>query len=261
MSKRLFAWGMNAYPSSPLKGCINDLIDYCNSLISRGFSCHTVTDEFATDSRILNEIKSSFDCAKPGDVLVFAGSSHGSYIPDNHGDELDRRDELICPIDFPKSYILDDDLRSLCSKIPDGVTVEFFLDNCYSGTATRTLSPQVHKIPVLTGRYIPFIGKSPSRRPSIKAGKKDKSSVATDMKEILFAACGEGQTSAEVLIGGLPRGAFSYYVCKCIRENPKYTRSQLIDYVSKKVALLGVNQIPQLECSPNRIKQVMFDGK
>jgi hypothetical protein len=61
--------------------------------------------------------------AKAGDKLLFHFSGHGSQIRDRDGDELkDQLDEIICPhdMDWNGTYIVDDDLKAVFSKLPAG---------------------------------------------------------------------------------------------------------------------------------------------
>lgn len=255
--KKALIWGINAYPTSPLQGCINDLVDYANTFISMGFSCITLTDGFATKAKIIAELKSLVSNAKSGDILAIAGSSHGSYIADQNGDEItDHRDEIICPIDFPTGYIRDDELKTIFAGLRAGVTCDIFLDCCFSGTATRVMNIQPHKIPVLGSRYLRFTGKV--KTPKITIPSVEKFVLVPTMKETLYAASKDNQTSSEILVGGVPRGAFSYYICKGLREFPNYTRDQLINYVKNKITLIGIAQTPQLECKSGESTQLPF---
>src|SRR5215213_4884637 len=79
-----------------LAGCVNDANDVVSSLIVCGFpptQVHKITNERATKARIVKELAWLVQDAKPGDVLVFYISSHGSQETDRDGDEPDRLDE------------------------------------------------------------------------------------------------------------------------------------------------------------------------
>ncbi len=247
--KKALLVGINAYPSAPLQGCVNDVLDYQATLGVKGFSWVSLTDGLATKARIIAELNTLVGSAQPGDSLVFAYSGHGSYITDQNSDEADRKDELLCPVDFPSGYIRDDDLKAIFARLPVGVVCDVFLDSCFSGTCTR-LAPQEHRIPVLGARYLPFSGKKPA--------KKDKAVIVPTMKESLFAASGEHQTSSEISVAGKPRGAFSYYACKFLRTYPTYTRDQLVSYAKAKIAAIGLSQVPQLECQAAKASQIPF---
>ena len=239
--KTAIIYGTDRYynlSGSDLHGCVNDAAAWKAFAEGKGFNVVYMTNptdgmfRAATSNAIANSIS--------GDVLLIVGSSHGSYMSDTSGDEGDHRDELICFSNFSASggYLPDDQFRAMLSGLRAGVICDVFLDNCFSGTGTRL--PQTHKIPVIGNRYVPFPGKAPR-------GANPKA-IITTMKENLFAACGEGQTSAEVSVGGKPRGLASYYWQKALSSYPTYTRDQIMNWVKPKVAAVVPNQIPQLEC-------------
>lgn len=246
--KRALIIGINAYPTAPLQGCINDLIDYQNTLGAKGFSYVALSDWQATKARILAELRTMVSSARSGDSIAFCYSGHGSYTTDRTGDEPDRKDELLVPIDYQAGqYIFDDELRAELARLTAGVTCDVFADSCYSGTVTR-LMPQTHKIPVLGTRYMPLVGKP----------KKAKAIVVPTLNHALWAACGEGQTSSEVLVSGVPRGVFSYYACKAMRTYPAWSRDQCINYAKQRIAAIGLTQVPQLECKVSEAAQLPF---
>lgn len=110
--------------------------------------------------------------------------------------------------------------------------------------------PQKHKIPVLGDRYVPFEGK-----PRKVA---DKAIVVPTLKESLFASSGDNQTSAEVSVGGVPRGLFSFYAQKAITSYPTHTRDQIMNYCRTKVAAVVPGQTPQLECQAANAAKLPF---
>lgn len=56
------------------------------------------------------------------------------------GDELDKKDEAICPHDFATAGpITDDDIGAVLAGMPAGVNLDIFLDSCFSGTVTRVM--------------------------------------------------------------------------------------------------------------------------
>ena len=85
-----------------------------------------------------------------------------------------------------------------------------------------------------------------------------KKSILEDVRQSLEHATWiqDGQTSAEISIGGKVRGAFSYFLWKEIRAGG--TRSAIMSRVCKQVAALGLNQIPQLEASKAEMLQAPF---
>jgi hypothetical protein len=81
---------------------------------------------------------------KPGDIVYFHYSGHGTQVLDDNGDELDGLDETLVPSDYGKqndgsNNIRDDEIGALLSELksknPGSITVT--MDSCYSGSNTR----------------------------------------------------------------------------------------------------------------------------
>lgn len=91
-----------------------------------------------TPTRV-NMLKAFQDLAqssRAGDTCVVHYSGHGGYLKDDNGDEPDRRDETLVPLDYNTAgQIRDDDLfKSLVVQVPKGVLLMCLMDSCYSGT-------------------------------------------------------------------------------------------------------------------------------
>lgn len=68
------------------------------------------------------------------------------------------------------------------------------------------------------------------------------------INHILLAGCREDQTSADAYIGGAYNGAFSYFLCKAVRETAgPITLGNLIRQVRQALVSEGFIQVPQLE--------------
>jgi hypothetical protein len=115
------------------------------------------TNASATRANIIAGIKWLVTGAKKGDVIVFYYSGHGSQVVDLNKDEIDKKDETICPHDYAAAgMIKDDDLRSLFAGLAAGVNLDVILDSCHSGTGTREMAA-LAAVPVdeqVTYRYI-----------------------------------------------------------------------------------------------------------
>lgn len=244
--KKALIIGINNYPgtSSDLTGCLNDAADALASLKAAGFSCTTLYDVKATRAAILAGMNAVFQCTRSGDSVVVYYSGHGSQVRDASGDESDGWDEVICPADWP-NYVSDDDIRTILAKVPAGVNIDMIFDCCHSGTGTREIG-QTYTVRSLP----PIVGKVS------KKGVKSRATVVANLNHCLWAGCAAGQTSAELLIGGKVRGAFSYYLWKEIRAGG--TRSAIMARVCKQVAALGLKQVPQLEASQTELLQAPF---
>ena len=152
MTKKALIVGINDYApvgvgGPDLRGCVNDVQDVAHSLNALGIvpatpkTMRILTDQRATRSAILDGLKWLITGAKKGDTLVFHYSGHGSQVAELKGDEIDRKDETICPHDYASAgMIRDDDFRAIFKGLAAGVNLDVILDSCHSGTGTRELA-------------------------------------------------------------------------------------------------------------------------
>jgi len=135
--------------SNQLAGCINDTENLKKFLVDKNFFKESeltfMNDKLTGDlypnkaniMKQLNNLVSFANNNKTSNVsLFFAYSGHGAYIADKNGDEADKRDEVICPLDFQSAgFIIDDDIRKLfIDKLPSNVKIVMLFDSCFSGT-------------------------------------------------------------------------------------------------------------------------------
>lgn len=162
MATKALLIGINDYspvgPGGPdLSGCINDVRDVLYTLNSFGIikpvpaQLRVLTDKGATKANIMAGAQWLMQGCKRGDLLIFYYSGHGSQLPDlGNLDDIDRKDETICPHDYASAgMIRDDDLRKVFSCVPaDGsITLEVLLDSCHAGSGTRELGARYIEAP------------------------------------------------------------------------------------------------------------------
>lgn len=263
--KKALCVGINKFQNLPqgnwLNGCVNDTDDMISVLKKyQGFTDNDIvklTDEQATKKNIMENLTEMVNGAKAGkyDNLVFSISSHGTQVPDTHGDEKDMADEAFCPTDLiqkgdvwdPDHIIVDDELHDLFVQLPETVTLECYFDTCHSGTALKAIDLLLDRKP----RFLP--------PPSLEAFEKVRArwprSMAVSLKEkglstrnILWAACRSDQTSADANISGTWHGAFTYYLCQNINKSQnKLTRQKLLAKLRVDLKKNKYDQLPQLE--------------
>lgn len=143
---RALCVGIDDYASNPLGGCVADADAWARTLGALGFDVDRLRDHEATRGRILSALRERIDSSRAGDVIVFQFAGHGTQIVDLDGDEgPEGLDEALCPIDFDEGrLIIDDDLRGLFDRLPEGVNATCFFDCCHSGTAARVLGARGH---------------------------------------------------------------------------------------------------------------------
>ena len=156
MARYALCVGINEFKSLPrsswLNGCVNDAKDISKTLRKLGFPARNIQvlcDRDATKKKVMAALEAMVAKAKPGDHVVFTFSSHGTQVPSlpGEGDEEDNLDEAFTCYDLKesgedwdrKTVILDDELRELFAKVPEGVLLEVLLDTCHSGTGLRDL--------------------------------------------------------------------------------------------------------------------------
>lgn len=207
-TRRALCIGIDAYPreGDRLQGAVADSRLWASVLEEAGFAITTLTDRDATRQLILGSIYQLVTNAAEGDVLVVQYSGHGTHAPDLDGDEDDRQDEAICPVDFRRGeLILDDDLALLWDLIPDGVAVTIFFDSCHSGGSNRDVSDdvvslgrsveltpgEVAKFRIARGADAPNGRKTALSlvRDSESAPESAAPSAPTTALEVQFAAC------------------------------------------------------------------------
>lgn len=141
MVKRALVIGVNRYRSvTPLRGCVSDAYEIGIALRVRGFSVRMLADERADLPAILERLEWLAETPADG-AAVLHYSAHGTQFRDPDGDEIDSRDEVVCPFDSdPRSYwdrgMLSDDV--LAKKLPQCPTV-VIADTCHSGTQSRDI--------------------------------------------------------------------------------------------------------------------------
>lgn len=138
-TRKALCIGINAYPgANALAGCVPDARAWGEALTNLGFSVTLMLDEAATQARILSELELLVGTARKGDVLAVHYSGHGTYVEDLDGNEEGGQDQAICPIDFEDGrLIIDDDLDAILGRLPDGVSMTLFMDNCHAFSNTR----------------------------------------------------------------------------------------------------------------------------
>ena len=144
MSKYALLIGINYFGTqNRLYGCINDVIVMRKYLIEkRGYSPDNITvlrdDETTFVLPDKNNIMSKFidliNIANTNNSseIFFHYSGHGTYGRDTNGDEKDRKDEYICPVDF--NFICDDDIRGSLRNLNNNTKLLSVMDCCHSAT-------------------------------------------------------------------------------------------------------------------------------
>lgn len=147
--RRALVVGIGEYQHvSRLNGPVNDAEDMAAFLTQhRGYDegdIRILRDSEATRKNILAAVDEWLvQGTRPGDEVFLYYSGHGFQQPDVDGDEEDRLDETLVPVDAfvtndgrVEGMITDDEIRALLDRIP-AQDVQVVVDACHAGTSTR----------------------------------------------------------------------------------------------------------------------------
>jgi hypothetical protein len=276
MTRKAVLCGINNYANAPLKGCVNDARNVRDLLVNNfGFppeEIHLLEDQQVVKAKVLRQWDWLTSGARAGDILVFHFSGHGSYVPDESGEEQDLRDEITClqDMDFndPATYLTDDEWYELAQRVDPSVQLIILKDTCHSGGSARfidVLGDDGRKRVVLSnpaelkGRRSsdppPESSISNARFlvPPQTAARAWRGQVGStrptrlaDVPQTSLMACMETQTAADAPIDGDFHGAFTYHLCQVLRGNGDLGSREAIEAVAQQ--LQGrFEQVPQHE--------------
>lgn len=267
--------GIDRYESRPLEGCVNDLDLQRYLLIYRfGFNPKDIlvlSDREATRKGMLEAFEEHLiKQAKPGDVVVYHYSGHGSRIFDPHpiSTKLGTPQGLngtFVPADgnLPNGYpntggevkdIMGHTLFLLMSALKtENVTV--VLDSCFSGAATREMrvrSREGGKNILVSAEETNYQQQWLSR---LKMSPEDfvkgyRTGVA---KGVVLAATAPNQLAQETEINGFKAGLFSYLLTHYLWQedrNIERVFQKIMPEIPKRT-----NQSPRYEVKPGSESQ------
>lgn len=223
---------------SDLAGCLIDAADWEEVLLRRGYVVERLLEKDATAAAILAKLGALVAKLTYGDILVFTYSGHGSWVPDDNGDEPDGRDEIICPWDIQEGiWITDDQIAETFSKKKDGARIIFISDSCHSGTVNRfaaSFGMNTEDVAAVGGlvqfesqkdrvRFMPpelFSKKvvvHPTAAPRAPAVKRRRAASHS----VLMAGCQDWEFSYDAWFGGRPNGAFTRAAIDSLASGPQ----------------------------------------
>ena len=254
MTKLGLCIGINDYPGtgSDLAGCVNDANDWAAALKGHGFTVTTLCDKAATGSAIRAAIRTVVSGAKAGDRVVVQYSGHGSYVPDQDGDERDGTDECICPYDImTKGPITDDELFELYIGHVPGVRVVAISDSCHSGSVAKfapITTPPTTKgagAPQRKVRFLPpQVFLSARKVAALGLGRSvHKAGAPGRYASLLLAGCQDTEYSYDAYFQGRPNGAFSFVALRELQKVPASSRYR--DWYKAIRKALPSQQYPQ----------------
>ncbi len=269
MTNKALCVGINDYPGvgNDLGGCVNDANDWAELLTTTyGFPEGNITmllDSQATKQAITGKLKSLLTGAESGDVVVFTFSGHGTWRPDESGDESDGRDEALCAHD---GIIIDDDIRQIIKNMGEGVHFTFISDSCHSGSVTKQMLERAgeYRVNTTDEEYVP---KPRFMPPDVAAeifGYELRSipfssffanlfsvfssflSLFKEGPEILLSGCKDDEYSFDAFIDSRRNGAFSAIAIRIMKENPSTSYDEFYTELRKYLPSVSYQQSPQI---------------
>ncbi len=253
--------GINRYPTAPLSGCVDDAQAWARTLAGLGFEQPILLlDEAATRAAMTAALRQLVSTSRPGDVVAFQYSGHGTQLPDLNGDEAAGNspglDEAICPYDFASgAFLIDDDVGAILSTAPAGVDITLFIDCCHSGTISRfavgtapgAANPRLDERPRFINATPAMIEAHRRFREGIGASRAATSGGPELMPEILFSACLPNEVAWES--GG--HGEFTIRALEVLASAAGLTNEQFEQHVTD---LFGANprQHVRLYCADSK---------
>ncbi len=262
--------GINKYPSRELAGCLNDVELQRHLLIHRfGFNpkdIYTVTDEQATRQGILEAFEAHLiEQAKPGDVVVYHYSGHGSRVFDPNptvvgsGNNKSGLEGTFVPIDavLPSGYpdqggvvkdITGHTLFLLMSAL-QSEHVTAVLDSCYSGGAARKFrvrSRDGGSNILISPEEKSYQDKWLSR---LKLSRTNfvSSYRAGVAKGVVLTATSPKQTAADVHFNGFNAGLFTYLLTQYLWQQTSTVDSAISGVIQGISQESPFNQTPHAQ--------------
>lgn len=198
--------------SNELRGCANDIEDVKILLTQNGFAREAITlvSDAHPEARIapsrkniLAQLTGLVKGSKEGDLLVFHYSGHGTQERDSllGGDEIDRKDEVICPASG--GFIKDDELKKILTELPKGVRLLALMDCCHSGS------------------ILDLTGINTNSNERLSAIKIQNGFAA------MISGCKDDEVSADALVGKEYQGAMTSAFMAMVNERYKSFQSVL----------------------------------
>lgn len=227
--------------SNQLNGCINDTLNLKNFMLTNKYfveeeitfmTDHSTMALKPTKANMLTELSNLVTFANSVEnkdkmvYLFFSYSGHGSYLQDQNAEEVDGRDEVICPLDCDvNGFITDDVLKAnLVNKLGSNVKLVMLMDSCFSGT-------------VLDLKYNYKLDK----RNTIVTDAKNTESVCDT---VMISGCTDAQTSADAYLNNTYQGAMT--ASFIMNFTDKKTTKELVTGMRTWLKSSQFTQIPQL---------------
>lgn len=264
--KRSLHFGINDYPGtkSDLKGCVNDAKDWEKELNSRGFSSVILLDSQCTKANMVKEFDKIIKATGADDIAVITYSGHGTWVPDKNGDEIDGRDEALCPYDISKGQVLlDDELVQIFNQRGFSSRIIFISDSCHSGTVARSIPNFLDEDTDPVARYLApevFIHDEELLQEARKV-ENDPKQCLPEAAAVLMSGCKDTEYSYDANFNNKPQGAFTYIALQELKKLSKNaTYQEWFRNIRKTLPHARYPQTPQLQANKSQKAWKIFEA-
>jgi len=270
----MLAVGINNYTGTPtvneivthdgrtvpnLYGCNND-IDTVEKTFKKYYhfdqrNIYTLYDQHAAKDSIRAYLKMLAAKCKPGDVMVFYYSGHGSLTYSDNTNRMLQKSYInsIVPADirFPAvsdltNLELNDIFQAFTSK---KVKLTVITDCCNSATITRGQTMfDADTIREVKASPLPF---------TFNAAQLKATTPLTAMGAVTISACQDNEPAKEYWVNLRHYGAFTYCFCSAIAEWSRAPVMDLMNATIAKLKFIGKEQNPNVETADSRRMQVL----
>ncbi len=208
---------------------------------------------------IINAINELKNQVKTGDMVVIHYSGHGVQLQDDNGDEPDKLDEAIVPLEAIYSpeelknnnYIRDDMLGELIFQLRKKLGTQghllLSLDSCHSGAGSRGATVRGGK-PALTEANFDTIKEENQSQSLLDAPSSSGGAAEGLSKFVLFAGASSNEFNFETNANGKQVGSLSYTLSKVLNQlQPNDTYRQVFAKIRVEMALVAPRQNPVME--------------
>lgn len=208
-----------------LPGCDQDAIRFQSFLHSNGIGIENTiimtenespeSELYPSKQNILNQLNQilEFSNTLSDTLVIFYYSGHGSNLIDRTGDEVDGRDEVLCPTDFSTSGLITDDyLKSeFIDKLNSNITLFSLIDACHSGT--------IFDLKYTYNNVLTVVNKKQVNVP-LNNNKITNQKDTSQCTAINISGCRDSQTSIVAYINNQPQSLLTWaFINSCNRSN------------------------------------------
>lgn len=259
MAKKALCIGINNYPGSGLRGCVNDASDWAEALIARSFEVITLIDAQAGKNAIISAMSLLISGAAKGDSVVITYAGHGTLLPYGEDEDSTSFSSALCPWDCASGEVLHyKEIASIFMLRTTGVRILMFPDSCHSATVVG--GNYNFDIGMALPRYMPpselmlqdaLLPTRCRHQPSRDGRSAIISGPSCSGADLLMAGCLENEFSFDSNFNGRPNGAFTHFALKSLPLLPAHaTYEDWLRAIRRTLPARKLPQSPQLLGSP-----------